>query len=69
MKPEAYLFKLLSAIGYCHGEGVVHGDINPDNVIVDEYGNATLIDFSLGAIFMPGQKLERLFGTFQFISL
>lgn len=32
---------------YISSQGVEHGDINPNNVLVDNYGNANIIDFDL----------------------
>ena len=33
------------AIEYIHGEGYVHGDLKPDNILVDQKFNVKIIDF------------------------
>jgi transcriptional regulator with GAF, ATPase, and Fis domain/tetratricopeptide (TPR) repeat protein len=38
---------LCNALAYLHARGIVHGDVNPSNVIVTEEGHATLIDLGL----------------------
>lgn len=37
------------ALGYAHRRGVVHGDLRPGNVLLDEEGNAYLSDFVIAA--------------------
>jgi serine/threonine protein kinase len=39
--------ELASAVAYIHGRGIVHQDIKPSNVVIDEQGRPRLIDFGL----------------------
>ncbi len=37
---------LVEALRFIHGRGIVHGDISPENVIIDPHGFVQLIDFA-----------------------
>jgi serine/threonine protein kinase len=41
----ALLKKMLSAVEFIHQAGILHRDISPDNILVDQTGNPVLIDF------------------------
>lgn len=36
-----------TALGYAHRQGVIHRDIKPENIMLDQGGNAHLIDFGI----------------------
>jgi serine/threonine protein kinase len=38
------------AVHYAHGEGIVHGNITPETVIVDTQDRALIVEFGLGGI-------------------
>jgi serine/threonine protein kinase len=41
---------IISAIAYCHNQGIVLRDIKPANILIDHYGRPKLTDFGLSRI-------------------
>lgn len=42
--------ELAGALQYLHDEGIVHGDVKPDNVLLGEHGEAKLSDFGIAQL-------------------
>ncbi|KAI7742773.1 hypothetical protein M8C21_031505, partial [Ambrosia artemisiifolia] len=45
-----YFQQLVSAIGYCHSNGVYHRDLKLENLLIDEHGDLKVSDFGLSAV-------------------
>ena len=41
------VYQVLQALNYCHKCHVLHLDLKPLNIVIDEYLNLKLIDFSI----------------------
>jgi serine/threonine protein kinase/tetratricopeptide (TPR) repeat protein len=53
--------RLCTPLAFLHGEGLLHGDLKPDNVFVLPGGHPVLVDFGLTSRFAPaglGEELE-----------
>ena len=53
---------LCSALRYLHGEGIVHGDLKPDNVMVLPDGGVVVVDFGLASQWGAAVSREELAG-------
>uniref|UniRef100_A0AAR5P8R7 Casein kinase II subunit alpha n=1 Tax=Dendroctonus ponderosae TaxID=77166 RepID=A0AAR5P8R7_DENPD len=52
-----YLHEILKALDYCHSNGIMHRDVKPHNLIVDqENRKIRLIDWGLADFYHPGQE-------------
>ncbi|GMH08499.1 hypothetical protein Nepgr_010339 [Nepenthes gracilis] len=58
-----YFHQLVSALHYCHQNGVVHRDMKPQNILLDQDGNIKISDFGLSAVRNGQQLLHTACGT------
>jgi serine/threonine protein kinase len=51
-----------------HDAGVLHLDIKPENIIIDDHYHVYLIDFSLSTTYEDRHRIKETSGTFQYLS-
>jgi serine/threonine protein kinase len=46
----SWLKQALEALDYLHRQGILHGDLKPANILIDEKGQLRLVDFGLASL-------------------
>lgn len=66
LQAQKFFLQLLSAVSYCHENGIVHRDLKIENVLIDSQGDVKLVDFGLSNFYDPSDKLKTFCGSLYF---
>ncbi|KAM9451267.1 serine/threonine-protein kinase 32A [Clarias gariepinus] len=60
---KLYICELALALNYLRNKRIIHRDIKPDNILLDEHGHSHLTDFNIAAIVKDDLKATSIAGT------
>jgi calcium-dependent protein kinase len=67
------MFQLLSAVFYCHNQGMIHRDLKPENILIDSEEkdgtlNIKVIDFGTAKLFDKNKTENKVIGSAYYIA-
>ena len=57
-----HIIPLADALAYAHSQGVIHRDLKPPNVLIDQSGNPRLVDFGIAGLVQGDDSLKVIGG-------
>lgn len=64
-----YICEIALALNYLHGEMIMHRDVKPENILLDDQGHAHLTDFNLATRLSPKTLATSFSGSFFFTKI
>ncbi|MBR7552829.1 Stk1 family PASTA domain-containing Ser/Thr kinase [Allobacillus sp. GCM10007491] len=66
----AIMLQLTSALSHAHTNGIIHRDVKPQNVLMDQYGNVKITDFGIARALSSTQltKTNDVLGSVHYLS-